>query len=309
MKFKIAPKWQQIPDQKLLEDLLRVAHLLGKGTVTKRDYVQHGTYDQQTVAKRFGSWFDALSHAGLSTDRPTPLSDEVCIRELKRVAAELGKDSLSLSEYRRIGLYSERPFIRLFGSWEEALKRAGLRPSTQFHKRVPDEEYFGNIERMWTLLGRQPRYTEIEKPFSAFSVRAYENRFGSWRKALEGFVAFINREENRAQGFEDDSRQSSSPLATSDPPKSSALQSRPRIRRTPRQPSDRLRFLVLRRDNFTCRSCGRSPALQPGLVLQIDHKLAWTKGGETVIENLQTLCEICNHGKGNLDSSEPNQGQ
>jgi 5-methylcytosine-specific restriction endonuclease McrA len=46
-----------------------------------------------------------------------------------------------------------------------------------------------------------------------------------------------------------------------------------------------------------CRLCGRSPATLPGLQLHIDHIVAWSKGGETVDENLQTLCSDCNYGK------------
>ncbi|MCL4507775.1 MAG: HNH endonuclease [Chloroflexi bacterium] len=34
--------------------------------------------------------------------------------------------------------------------------------------------------------------------------------------------------------------------------------------------------------------------------LHVDHILAWSKGGETVLENLQTLCSVCNLGKSNV---------
>ena len=61
-----------------------------------------------------------------------------------------------------------------------------------------------------------------------------------------------------------------------------------------------MRFLVMRRDDYKCRICGATPALKPGTVLVIDHVMAWESRGETVIENLQTLCEPCNGGKSNL---------
>ncbi|MGH6770170.1 MAG: HNH endonuclease [Xanthobacteraceae bacterium] len=32
--------------------------------------------------------------------------------------------------------------------------------------------------------------------------------------------------------------------------------------------------------------------------MHVDHILAFAKGGRTVLENLQTLCEACNLGKG-----------
>jgi 5-methylcytosine-specific restriction endonuclease McrA len=56
----------------------------------------------------------------------------------------------------------------------------------------------------------------------------------------------------------------------------------------------------MKRDNFSCRACGASPASEPGLTLHVDHIVAWSRGGETVDDNLQTLCEPCNLGKSNV---------
>ena len=61
--------------------------------------------------------------------------------------------------------------------------------------------------------------------------------------------------------------------------------------------SDKLRYQVLKRDNFKCCACGASPAKDPSVELHIDHITPWSKGGETTIENLQTLCSRCNLGK------------
>lgn len=70
--------------------------------------------------------------------------------------------------------------------------------------------------------------------------------------------------------------------------------------RTQREPSMRLRFEVLIRDNFKCCTCGASPAKDPAVELHIDHVVPWSKGGETETENLQTLCSICNLGKSDV---------
>ena len=65
--------------------------------------------------------------------------------------------------------------------------------------------------------------------------------------------------------------------------------------------SDKLRYTVLKRDNFKCCACGASPAKDPSVELHIDHIIPWSKGGETSLENLQTLCSRCNIGKSNSD--------
>ena len=65
--------------------------------------------------------------------------------------------------------------------------------------------------------------------------------------------------------------------------------------------SDKLRYQVLKRDNFKCCACGASPAKDPAVELHIDHIVPWSKGGETKLDNLQTLCSRCNIGKGDLE--------
>lgn len=65
--------------------------------------------------------------------------------------------------------------------------------------------------------------------------------------------------------------------------------------------SDKLRYQVLKRDNFKCCACGASPAKDPSIELHIDHIIPWSKGGETTLENLQTLCSRCNLGKSDTE--------
>lgn len=55
-----------------------------------------------------------------------------------------------------------------------------------------------------------------------------------------------------------------------------------------------MRYDVLRRDDF---HCGRGR--EDGVKLHVDHIVPVSRGGKTVMSNLQTLCEDCNCGKGN----------
>ena len=76
--------------------------------------------------------------------------------------------------------------------------------------------------------------------------------------------------------------------------------SNPITHKTRRDINLRLRFKVMARDNFKCCKCGRSPATDPTVILHVDHKYPWVKGGETTMENLETTCMECNIGKGDL---------
>lgn len=60
----------------------------------------------------------------------------------------------------------------------------------------------------------------------------------------------------------------------------------------------KLRDLIKKRDNYTCRYCGNSIHNEPNLLLEIDHIIPVAKGGSTVEDNLQTLCWKCNRSKG-----------
>lgn len=62
--------------------------------------------------------------------------------------------------------------------------------------------------------------------------------------------------------------------------------------------SKRLRFEVLKRDNFTCQYCSAKP---PRVPLEIDHIVPVSKGGRNDIDNLITACFDCNRGKSNIE--------
>lgn len=115
----------------------------------------------------------------------------------------------------------------------------------------------------------------------------YIARFETFNNALTTFSEYINSEDdnsiNNVQDLDDKTSKSN-------------VQKK---HRTKREISDRLRFSILMRDGFTCKSCGASPVKTQGVELHVDHILPWSKGGETVAENLETKCSKCNLGKGN----------
>lgn len=59
------------------------------------------------------------------------------------------------------------------------------------------------------------------------------------------------------------------------------------------------RLRILQRDNFKCTNCGRSPATDPRVFLEVDHYVPVSKGGADEDSNYRTLCRDCNRGKGN----------
>jgi len=112
---------------------------------------------------------------------------------------------------------------------------------------------------------------------------------------LEAFVNFINS---------DDSPKEENNIIEKDEKVVSDTASGCFVHKTSRDINLRLRFKVFLRDHFKCCACGASPAKDPAVVLHVDHILPWSKGGETVLDNLQTLCAKCNLGKSDLSCDE-----
>ena len=207
-----------------------------------------------------------------------PVSDEELLADIRAVAISLGKDTVGQKSYRRLGKYDDTTASNRFGTWNNALRIAGLDVSNEVS--LSDDRLFENVLTLWTHYGRQPRRSELAQPPSVVSQSPYLRRFGSWGAALESFVQFANAGDADL------------------PPE--VIRSTTGMKRTPRDPSLRLRFRVLQRDRFACQSCGASPAITAAVELHVDHVIPWSNGGETTFENLRTLCSRCNLGKGAL---------
>lgn len=63
-----------------------------------------------------------------------------------------------------------------------------------------------------------------------------------------------------------------------------------------------IRWQVFQRDQWKCVSCGRNS--HHDAILHVDHIIPRSRGGADALMNYQTLCDVCNLGKGNRDSTD-----
>ena len=310
MIFELDDYKRELTDDEILADIKSVASTLDTDYISIATYKKHGKYSQNAIQNHFGTWKNALSLAGLRNERTKKelkrISDDECFSDLRRVAAVTHSSTVSYTDYQKYGKYSCELIFKRFGEWDNALVAAGLEVTGMARKRICEQELFDEIERMWRLLGRQPTSTDIIKDgVSKYSIDTYKRRFGGWRKALEAFVAYINEgvdTTSEDERISDKASEGDKPTTEKDITRteqdSSPIKS---AHRTSRGVTTRMRFLVMKRDNFKCCMCGASPAKDPSVELHIDHIVPWSKGGETVIDNLQTLCSKCNLGKSDLE--------
>lgn len=313
MKYELIERHRNISDKELLDDVKRVASIYDKSTLTQDEYIKHGKYGKNTFLRHFGSWNNVLNICSLqinamqlaaskSSHNHSSVSEKYLVEDLQRVALLYNKRSITSGEYKQYGDFSCDSFFKRFGTWNNALEKANLEPFKKVSgKRIPTEELFSEIERMWTLFGRQPTVTDVKNGYSKYSLNTFTRRFGGWVNALKAFIEYVGEEDSESvrSNIEKESFQ---PNAKRKSEYSKELNQQLSNSRhtTQREPNLRLRFKVLQRDSFKCCSCGASPSKDPTVELHVDHIIPWSEGGETVICNFQTLCSKCNLGKSNL---------
>ena len=303
MEFVLNEYHRNTSDEELIADVKRVASLLKKESLSCKDYTEHGRYSYNTVKNRFGSWNEVLRRAGLSVENGRLKyhdyceNDDVLFRDMRRVAELLGRNYITGTEYDKYGKYNRGERGKKYGGWNGTLIAAGLEQTpfrTGPKRTYSNEELFEEMERVWIKLGHQPSADYFRsKGKTRISCKSYVNRFGSWRKALEAFVAYINSDDDNDKDSQTEPTETIEPMTTN----AEGITIR---HKTNRNINLRMRFRVMARDHFKCCKCGKSPATDPTVILHIDHIYPWAKGGETVMENLQALCSECNLGKSDL---------
>lgn len=212
------------------------------------------------------------------------ITAEEILDDMRRVASDRGAETVTRLEYDQYGQFGATTVIRNFGTWNAAVQAAGLSRATR--QDISNDELFQNLASVWTNLGKQPfsRHMSDSSTGSKFSTGTYEKRFGSWNGALIAFADYLNGTSPMPMSLAEERASASSV----------------KNKRTARDVNWRLRAKVLIRDACICRMCGDSPAKNPDAKMHVDHIVPWTKGGETVEDNLQTLCAVCNIGKSDL---------
>jgi hypothetical protein len=300
MKFELA-RLPEYDDRSIIAELQRVAALVAPDLkMTRARFNELAKVSSSAVCRRFGSWREALVKAGLSdrysgrtvsnkmkTQAARDMSDEKLRQELRRVASSLGSETLTQAQFNSMSRVSASAISRRFAGWNKALRDVGLRP-VNMGRRYSEGDYFEDLLVVWTRLGRQPKYGEMNCDPSVISAGAYEKRWGTWTKTLLAFLRRVNSDQDEESVSLHDTECHGRPVRTVSPKQEDQ-----------HKIGLALRYKVLTRDNFRCVACGNSRATDPMCKLHVDHILPFSKKGKTVESNLRSLCSKCNIGKGN----------
>jgi hypothetical protein len=275
----------------MINEIKRVALIVG-WPLSKDKFNRNSKYSASTIEKKFDNWSEALKSAGLKSiyiyrdnkDRRISVND--IITKLKEYSKNTGETSFSQKEFCEYYSLNRSVFSNKKINFNKIMKELNF-TTPKRSRKYTDDDRFENLLTVWTFYGRQPNYDEMKKYPSVVGPKAYVTRWGSWRKALEFFIEKINFDnvsnKEYLKEYIDISTKTNIEIKKEDK----------------REIPLGLRFSILKRDNYKCVICGRSPATTMGIELHIDHIIPFSKGGKTIVGNLQTLCNECNIGKSN----------
>ncbi len=203
------------------------------------------------------------------------ISDDALLADVESTIAKLNLSTITMKEYDTNGNYSSSTIRRRFGSWNNALSHINRTPTQEFHST---NDLLNNIRNAWLMKGSQPTRRDMDNHMlSRISSGAYLRKFGNWSNALDAFVAYMSNNDMDTTLL---------PYSLDNKVK----------HQTKRDPSRYLKLQVVARDGNCCRLCGVKLSLDQ---MQFDHIIPWSKGGETVLDNLRVLCRDCNLAIGN----------
>ena len=183
-------------DEELIDLLRAKAESLGRTPTSREVDSDKSMPSAFTYQNKFGSWNKALEAAGLSSNKNL-YSDEELIDLLKAKAESLGRTPTKKDIGSDESMPSANTYENRFGSWNKALKAAGLSLNNNF---CSNEELISLLKAKAESLGRTPTAKDINSDKSMPSVIVYINRFGSWNKSLE--AAGLSLDNNLYSGEE-----------------------------------------------------------------------------------------------------------
>jgi nucleotide-binding universal stress UspA family protein len=113
-----------------------------------------------------------------------PYSDEELLAEIRTVAAHTDSEGApTLQEFRDHGSTAATTVTRRFGSWQDAVAKAGFEPRTPTES-VSKADLLEELHRVADAVGGIPTGTQMRSE-GEYSVSAYQTHFESWTAALE----------------------------------------------------------------------------------------------------------------------------
>lgn len=182
-------------EKELIDELQRLANELGH-TPTKEEMCKHGDIGQDPYYDRFDNWNFALQEAGFEPNQRSKIQRGDLIAELHRLAGEYNQTP-TRNLLRKNGEYHDDAYVTEFGTWNDALRKAGFDPNHE--KNVGKAELLQHIRDLADELGHPPSISDLQER-DKYSSTPYYDQLGGWTNTV------------REAGFEPDESGGSEPI-------------------------------------------------------------------------------------------------
>lgn len=111
-----------ITDADLLADIRTIALQLRSESLPQQAYRQHGRYSTTAIKKRFGTWNEAITAAGLASAGRRDLPEAELFENLRDVWMALGRQPRKREMAKPISRFTHHPYTERYGGWLDAVK-------------------------------------------------------------------------------------------------------------------------------------------------------------------------------------------
>ncbi len=166
------------------EDLIKQLkeHYSRNPNITKKSfYLDKSVVSPSTIATRFGSWSRGLKKAGILELEKKKLTKKIIINQLKKCYSE--NPNMKAKDFEKDrSVCSVNAVTLRFGSWNNALKEAGIKLNTR--EKWSNEEILKQLREHYSKTGNIT-VESFDNDKGVCSTDTVKNRFGSWSKGLK----------------------------------------------------------------------------------------------------------------------------
>ena len=166
-----------VTKERCIVELKQAAQGLGHAP-TPKEFRKYASMSSNTVTRLFGSWDKGLLAAGLKVRKHLTKSEGISL--LRRVARKL-KRTPTHAEFDKYAMMSYGIIVTLFGSWNNALKAAGL--NVRVWRDATKSEGIKELKRVARKLGKTPTAFDFSE-HARMSYATITKLFGSWNAGV-----------------------------------------------------------------------------------------------------------------------------
>lgn len=153
-------------------------------TPSEHEMNQFKNYPSSTTyINRFGSWNNALKAARLNIRKVKQYTQEELCGTLKIIYTKTHRTPTQIYFKHHKNLPTISIFLKMFGSWEGALKIAGI-PSNKYSRRYRKKDLLQQVCLLRNSLHRIPHSTDLRQYPEMPSAATYFRRFKTWKRVL-----------------------------------------------------------------------------------------------------------------------------